>query len=424
LEAIANGQYEDHGNYYSDVEAIGLIRRTGPRRAVLTRAGVLFLSTKSEYRGDPPRAEYQLIRALYFSGFSHPARVEQTLSNKRQNLLRFLDTCVTTPGARAVLRNPKLLAIAEALPQFPGSLQSFLRLPVEQLEVLAELGETDFANLWSETNPPQGLGRLARKIAGDYSRAEERRAHFLMAMVLHEIRVDLIRRGRLFDELRIPAPFSNLITERDFLELADRYTDELRVVEEQGRILVFIRPDVLPVPTAPTVTVVGVRAPSHRPRRQRSTTGRLRQVSTRRRVIEAALGKEAEDYVERMILAPRYGNRLMRVGHTDRESAPLADRNLPGADFYLTGSSSLDGSRFFEIKSSTGKIPTTITITRTEYLRAKKCQVDGLPYEIYIVVFLLPEDPPKVLHIPNFAEIASRLRIDQLVSFELLIDFS
>ncbi|MDO8730371.1 MAG: hypothetical protein Q7J69_04215 [Candidatus Omnitrophota bacterium] len=424
MEAIKAGRHEAHGNYYSDVEALGLIKRTNPRQAVLTKAGTSFLGTKREHRDDPARAEYELIRVLYFSGIAHPIRVEQTLSSKRQNLLRFLDACITTPGAKAVLRNPKLLAIAEALPQFPGSLQRFLRLPVDQLEALSELGETGFASLWSETASPQGLGRLSKKIAGDYSRAAERRLHFLMAMVLHEIRSDLIRRGHLFDELQVPAPFSNLVTERDILALADKYTDELRVVEEQGRILVFLRPDVLPAPTAPTVSVVGIRTPGHRLRSPRRVTGRLRQTNTQRRMIEVALGKEAEDYAEKMILAPRYGNRLVRVGHTDRENAPLADGDLPGADFYLTGSDSTRGLRFLEIKSSTGKIPSTIAITRMEYLRAKKCYSDGLPYEIYVIVFLQPEDPPRVLHIPNFSEIASGLTVDQLVSFELSLKHS
>ncbi len=424
LEAIANGQHQGHPNYYSDPETVGLIRRTGDREAALTRAGSLFLETKTEYREDPVRSEYELVRALYFSGISHPARVEQVLSEKRQNLLRFLEACITTPGARVLLRNPKLLAIAEALPQFPGSLQRFLRLPVDQLEEFAQLGEAGFASLWAETNPPPGLGRLAKKIGSDYSRAEERRLHFLMAMALHEIRVDLVRRGRLFDEFSIPEPYANLITERDILELAGNYTDEIRVIEEQGKVLVFLRPDVLPAPSRPRVSVVGVRTLGRRRRVQRTATGRLKQQNVRRRIMEVALAREAEDYAEKMLLGPDHGSRLIRVGHTDRENAPLADSELPGADFYLRNRDINRGVRFFEIKSAVRHLPSSITITKAEYLRAKKCHLEGIPYEIYVVVFLRPEDPPQVLHIPNFAEIASRLAIEELVSFEILIDLN
>lgn len=425
LEAIASGQHDDHPNYYSDPESLGLVRRNGRGMGVLTRAGRLFLDTKGTCQDEPARAEYELIRILYFSGINHSADADRFLTEKRQHLLVFLDACITTPAARMILREPKLLAIAEGLPRFPGSLQRFLRLRADDLNALGELGERGFSSLWREEASPAGLGRLAKKIGGDYTRAEIRRSHFLMAMLLHEIRTTLMRRGRLFDQLHIPAPFSNLITEEDVLELCHNYTDELRVMREEGKVMVFLRPDILPTPTAPRVRVIGIRTTRGRPRRTRRATGRVRTGSTGRRVTEAPLAKEAEDYIERMILRPKYRSKLVRVGHTDRESIPLADLELPGADFYVRRNGRQSrGAKYFEVKSAIGRPPASIRITRAEYRRAKKCHSDGLPYEVYVVVFLTPEQTPSVLRIRDFAAKASHLSLDDLSSIEIPIDVS
>lgn len=131
---------------------------------------------------------------------------------------------------------------------------------------------------------------------------------------------------------------------------------------------------------------------------------------------------EAEDYIERTILKPRHGKALVRVGHTDREFVLLSDGSIPGADFYVKEKNPKKGIRFYEIKSALNSVPASIRITRSEYMRAKKCHAVGLPYEIYIVVFLQSTAKPKVLHIPDFAAKAADLTLDHIVSFDIALD--
>jgi hypothetical protein len=421
LQDIADGGHRGHPNFYSDPESPGLIQRVS-NRGRLTKAGCLFLATAPACRNSPARAEFELIKILYYSGLPHRTAVDEFLDGKRQNLLRFLTDCHLSSNSEALLRSPNLLAIAEALARFSGALHRFLELQSEDLSALGALGEAGFKKLWSDTQPPAGLGRLARKIGADYTRAEDRRLHFLVAMVLNEIRQDLVRGGRLFDELRVPQPFSNLVTAKYLLAVHAAYTDEIRVADEEGRILVFLDPQVVASPAAPIITQIGIRVPMRHAGRRGAKKPKVRQPVARRRVIDAVLAKEAEDYIERTILKSKHGRALVRVGHTDREFVLLPDGAIPGADFYVTGKNHKKCIRFCEAKSALHSPPASIRITRGEYARARKCHTAGIPYEIYVVVFLDGATAPKVLHIPDFAAKAAGLTLDHVVSFDLALD--
>jgi hypothetical protein len=421
LREIAKGSHSDHPNFYSDPESLGLIERISGRGR-LTRAGELLLSTAPTLRTNPARAEFELIKILYYSGLSHRPAVDEFLNGKRQNLLRFLSDCHLTANSELLLQSPKLLAIAESLPRFPGALHRFLELRSADLTAIGALGEAGFSSLWNERQPPAGLGRLARKIGGDYTRAEERRLYYLVSMTLLEIRKDLLRSGRLFDEIRLPQPFSNLVTPAFLISVHAAYTDEIRIAEEDNRILVFLDPRVVTAPAVPTVTKIGIRVPKRHSGRKGSKEPKVRQPSTRQRMIDQVLAKEAEDYVERAILRPKHGRFLVRAGHTDREFVLLSDGFVPGADFYATEKNPKRGIYFYEVKSAINNAPASIRITRAEYTRAKKCHGEGLPYEIYIVIFLKTAPTPKVLHIPDFAAIAVGLTIDHVVAFDIALN--
>ncbi len=421
LNEIHDGSHSAHPNYYSDPESLGLVEKVGTRGR-LTRAGRQFLDTAPSCRNSPSRAEFELVKILYFSGLPRRPRVDEFLDGKRQNLLRLLSDCHLTSNSELLLKRPKLLAIAEALARFPGALQRFLEMRSSNLTDLEALGEGGFSRLWSEANPPIGLGRLVRKIGGDYTRAEERRLHFLIAMVLNEISQDLSRRGRLFDELRLPLPYSNLITPKYLLENHAAYTDDIRVAEEEGRILAFLNPQVVKVPAVPIVTQIGIRVPKRHAGRRGTKKVKVRQPTSRRRVIDLVMAKEAEDYLERTILKPKHGNALVRVGHTNRELQLLADGSTPGADFYVKKANSKKFLCFYEVKSALNSTPAAIRITRAEHSRAKECFAQGIPYEIYVVVFLQAVEMPKVLHIPDFATKANALALEHVVSFEIALD--
>lgn len=421
LQAIADGRQSDHPNFYSDSYSLGLSERVSGR-ARLTKTGIQFLATAVTCRSSPARAEFELVKALYYSGQRHGLVADEFLSRKRQNLLRFLTDCHLTSNSEQLLRSPKLLAIGEILARFPDALRRFLDLRRDDLLALEALGDAGFSKLWSETEPPPGLGRLVKKIGADYTRAEDRRLHFLMAMTLNEIRQALSRRGRLFDDLRIPQPFSNLVTPKYLLTVSAQYTDEIRIAEEGGQFLVFLNPQIVAAPAIPVVTQIGVRVPKRHAGRRGSRIPKTRSPVASRKVIDVALAKEAEDYIEHTVLRPEHGARLVRIGHTNLEFVLLTDEFIPGADFYVKGRDPSAGIRFFEVKSALHNVPASIRITRAEYNRAKSCHTAGILYEIYIVVFLQGAATPKVLHIPDFAAKAVELTLDGVVAFDVALD--
>src|SRR5437763_2349117 len=65
LHAIDQGISRPHGNYYSDPASIGLVE-SGRRARALTAAGVAYLRFRSTLRDDAARAEYELLKILYF----------------------------------------------------------------------------------------------------------------------------------------------------------------------------------------------------------------------------------------------------------------------------------------------------------------------------------------------------------------------
>ena len=418
LQDISDGVRRQHPNYLSDPESLGLVSRRGAD-VVLTPVGRQFLQTGAVVGDNPARAEYELIDLLYFAGNAHSASTREFLARKRQNLFQFLSLCHPSPTAALLLYNPKLLTIAEALVPFPGAVSRFLDLDRADLMRFERLGERGFTELWGENQPPAGLGRLARKIGADYTRAADRRLHFLMSMLLHVMRDSFMAAGASMAETTIPEPFSRLVTDADLIELSPAYAPDLGFASENGR-LVAIAGSLRSRGRAPGIIEIGVRTPAARARRG-AGGGRppvVREPSRRIILLDLVLAKNAEDYVERSILRPRYGNDLIRVGHTNLESIPLADGLLPGADFYVPGVG------FFEVKSSVGQRPPTFSITRTEYQRARKCHEERIPYELFVVGLVPGELTPHVYHIPRFAVKASELSINDLVAFDLATDYN
>jgi hypothetical protein len=301
-------------------------------------------------------------------------------------------------------------------------LYRFLRLRPADLEKFANLGEGRFSRLWHEDTPPAGLGRLARKIGSDYTRAEERRLHVLMAVLLNEVRADLTRRARAFDQLAMPEPFANLVSERDLISLHGKYSNDVRLVMEPGGMVAILSAAVVPVSSS-APAVIGIRTPRRRPGRGAPTSGAPREPTAQPRLIDMALAKEAEDYVQHSILEPQHGDRLVRVGHTALEFSPLADGAVPGADFYVRSPGSAREAAFYEVKSAATSKPPSIHVTRAEYDRAVKCHGVGTPYELFVVAFERRGGAPTVYRIPDFAARSANLSINYLIGFDLALDF-
>lgn len=425
LQRIADGEYKAHPNYIGDPASLGLVR-SGAREARLTPAGEAFLGTRAATAGNSARAEYALVKVLFFSNFAHTARTVEFLNNKRQNLIRFLSDCQVTPSTKLLLEIPQLLAVAESVAGFRGALRSFLQLPQTSLRELAALSDPRFQALWPLASPPNGLGRLATKIGGDFRRASERRLHFIIANLLLELRRQLIQQGLLYRRLEIPYPYANLVGEKQLLDLHSLYTDDVRIAEENGEIVIFLNPNTARLPaTVVTAINFGLRTPGTRSGGGRSApTGRVRTPAPARRILESALAREAEDYVQRVKLNPQFGHSLVRVGHTDREQVALADGLTPGADFYVKGGTDREGLRFVEIKSTLNSRPTQITITRAEYKRAVKCHENNIPYELYVVSFAVDRAEPQLYHMADFSSKAATLGFQDLSSFEVTIDLN
>ena len=161
---------------------------------------------------------------------------------------------------------------------------------------------------------------------------------------------------------------------------------------------------------------------------RRSTTGNARSGSRTSRVrpdvtesvnVDAPRSSEAEDWVEDR-LRKMYGQDLVqRYGHTDAETIPIADGFLPGADLIVLDPSSRAPQCFVEVKSSSGSVPRSIRLTATELQRARKCAIDEIPYDIWIVVFNNALVDASIVH--GFEKDAALLTIEDAVSVELQI---
>ena len=135
--------------------------------------------------------------------------------------------------------------------------------------------------------------------------------------------------------------------------------------------------------------------------------------------IQAPRSSEAEDLVEN-VLRTRYAGRcIRRIGHTGLERVSLNDGFLPGADLIVEDPQTHLPERFAEVKSSSDTMPTSVHLTASELQRAKKCAADGVPYDIWIVVF--GTSLPTATIIPNFERDALTLTIDELVGVEIRV---
>lgn len=388
LENISNGQLGAHGNFTSDPASIGLVDNS-VAPPVLTSAGKEFFSYKSTLYGDPARAEYQLLKILYFSNHAHSAKVQGVLASRMEYLLDVLRQFGLY--RQEFLAQPSLLVIAELIASFPNALPKFVTFPAEDLLHLAQLSEENFKALCTGDDYPAGLARLCNRIAGDYTRAQERRLHHIVSMALLTI-ASLIPPGGT-TVLRVPAPYSNLLTKRDIFNLHATYTSDLAVWFDGVSYLV----------STSISPAVATRAEDIQPhggmlRPKKETARTVRRVSAtdssrnKRRaaqqeqitVINPLLSEDAEDFAERELLRPMHGAQIIRAGHRIGETMPLPDGLVPGADFYLVDD---DGTptEFIEVKCISGGLPANISLTHAEYLRVCKCVAEGIPYGILLV---------------------------------------
>lgn len=393
LDEINNGVFEDRGNFLSDPAAFGLVdRSTNP--ATLTGEGQELLSYRITLRDDPAQAEYQLLKILYFGGHAHTAGVQDFLNQKRTHLLSVLQQF---GRRRVVLDQPSLLVVAEYIGSFPGALQRFLALSDQDLTRLVELGDEAFGSLCSNAHFTQGLAFLCGKIGGEYRRAQDRRLHQIISMALLEIAQAVPAGGTM--PLMVPAPYSNLLTAKDIFDRHTNYTSDVSVWFDGVSYQVSTSMVLAPVPGAalpilhnaqlqPQVArPVGTgQAPAnHRDRRKRRGAT---QVQTR--VINPLLSEAAEDYVENTFLRDDYGDNLLRVGHRRGETLSLPDGMVPGADFYVIDAAA-NPTAFIEVKGIVGEPPADISLTRAEYLRARRCVERGLPYRLILVDIAIPQ---------------------------------
>jgi len=423
LSDIDCGVHRTHGNYYSDPQSLGLINTTGPASAVLTLAGHEFLDTAQFYYDDPARAEYALNKILYYGGHTLSRHAGIFLDSKRHNLNEFLRKCRPTPNTRLVLDDDRLLTIAEILSSFGLALESFLLLDQTYLVAFAELGERGFNLLLQGVSVSQGFVNLARRIAGDYTRASVRRRNYLLAHLFLSLRSQLVSSGSQYLQLAIPYPYANLLTERTAYEEVSRFTDDITIEPEAGGFIVFLREIVStqPMPIAPSIRTIQLAARRPRTRIPRTTAP----AGTRPRAaepyyVEAPLTIEAENYVERTLRAD-YGDAVWRVGHTQAETVPLSDGLLPGADIIVRDQTG-EATRYVEVKSARGDLPPSIRLTAAEYTRALKCSADNIPYDLYVVSFPERQLAPSVSLLSDFQVAISGLTINELLSMEIRIE--
>jgi len=392
LYDIDRGIARAHGNYFSDPASVGLVDRSA-RPYLLTPAGRAFLSFRRALHEDQARAEYELLRILYFGGYNHQPSVQQFLASKRGQLFAVLDQFAPWPTRHLFLTHPRLLVVAELIAGFPGAIPRLLALPERHLLDMAALGEHGFANLCSGQGFTRGLARLCRRIGSDYTRAEERRLHYVVSMALLAI-LQTVPRHRAV-QLRVPPPYCNLLTEMDVYNRHAHYTTDMSVwfdgVNFQVSSSLATPPGAPLPPPAPLqfVTILpqiatpsgtGSAPANHQSRRARRGARRT-QVNI---ILDPVLSERAEDVAEERILRPQHGPQLVRVGHRRGETIALPDGIVPGADFYVIDASS-EPIEFTEVKSVSGNPPFDVALTRAEYLRAVRCAAAGTPYRLVLV---------------------------------------
>ncbi len=134
---------------------------------------------------------------------------------------------------------------------------------------------------------------------------------------------------------------------------------------------------------------------------------------------QAPRASEAEDWVEQRALQIYPDRCIRRIGHTSLELVALDDGYLPGADLIVLDALGRQPERFIEVKSAVGSFPSSIRLTASELQRAKRCAADGLPFDIWVIVF--DESPPSASVISNFEQDSVNLTIDDLVSLDIQV---
>ncbi|MGO8810992.1 MAG: hypothetical protein ACLQJF_16155 [Candidatus Sulfotelmatobacter sp.] len=425
LHEINQGLTRAHGNYFSDPASIGLVDRSTARPRVLTQAGQAYLTFRNSLRNNPLRGEYELLKILYFSAYQNPDIVEQHLAEKRDHLFSALAQFTPTPSRQVFLVHPRLLVVAELISGFPGAIGRLIRLPEADLLALDSLGEKGFTDLCDGPGFPTRVSRLCRRIGSDYTRGEERRLHYLVSMALLTIAQGLPV-GRA-TTLTVPLPFANLLTEIDIYNLHAQYTSDINVWFDGVNFRVSSSLGVLPAapPHVPVllqlVTLEPQRetpggtgsAPTTDPSRRRRRAAKRTEVTV---VIDTVISERAEDVAEELILRPRHGVQLERVGHRAGETIALPDGMVPGADFYVLDATNKP-IEFIEIKSVTGAPPFEISLTRAEYLRALRCAQAGLPYRLVLV------DVSSAIfyEISQFASSLASLQLSEAIRFVIKV---
>ena len=424
LHDINRGRSRAHGNYFSDPATIGLVDASA-RPRVLTQAGQAYLGFRATLRNNPPRSEYELLKIIYFSGYQQPGVVRGFLAEKRNHLASTLEQFTPTPSRQVFLTHPRLLVVAELISGFPGAIPGLIRWPERDLLDLDGLGEEGFKSLCDGPHFPPGLRRLCRRIGSDYTRAEERRLHYLVSMALLTIG-GTVPSGRGVP-LTVPLPFANLLTEIDIYTLHAQYTSDVNVWFDGVSFQIsssFGAPRGIP-PAVPTLLqAVALRAqtgapagigsapPTDHSRRARWAARRTRLAI----VIDPVLSERAEDLAEERVLQAQYGARLIRAGHRSGERIALPDGMVPGADFYVLNDANAP-VEFVEIKSVVGNLPFEVVFTRAEYLRALRCAQSALAYRLILVDIA----SARFYEVSHFGACLAALQLSEAIQFSFQI---
>lgn len=420
LDDINRGIYRRHGNFYSDPASIGLVDNS-VRPRVLTPAGQAFLSYKPSLYNNPLRAEYQLIKILYFDGYTHNLSVQKFLTEKRNHMLNVLSHFFYSPARRLFLQNPRLLVIAELIANCQGAVSKLLNLSQQDLLAFNDLGENGFKTLCSGAGCLPGINRLCWRIGNDYTRGEERRLHYIISMALLYIAQSISHNHA--STLAVPPPFSNLLSELDIYTIHSSYTSDI-IIWFDGTSYQVSSSLAIPYPTKPVVQFLTLQPQTRLPegtssaaandlRRRKKRTAKPTKTAV---IIDQVASERSEDFIENHILRPRYGAQLIRVGHCIGEIISLPDGMVPGADFYVTNDKG-DPIEFIEVKSISGNPPTDVSLTRAEYLRARHCAKNNIPYRLILVNLTNGQ----IYEISDFIPIIVNMTISDVIQFTVRV---
>lgn len=420
LDEINRKIYYRHGNFYSDPASIGLVDDS-TRQRVLTQAGQAFLSYKSSLYNDPSRAEYQLIKILYFSGYTHSSTVQRFLKEKRDHMLNVISQFSYSPVYRLFLQKPRLLVIAELIANYQDAIPRLLKLPQQDLLALNDLGESGFKTLCSGTSFLPGLSRLCRRIGNDYTRGEERRLHYIMTMALLDIAQSISPTHA--STLVVPPPFSNLLNELDIYTIHSLYTSDI-IIWFDGTSYQVSSSLAIPYPTKPEVLSLALQPQAGLPKGTSDAAAndlkrrkkRVAKPTKSTVIIDQIASERSEDFVGDNILYPKHGTQLVRVGHRTGEIISLPDGMVPGSDFYVINDNG-DPIEFIEVKSISGNPPVNVSLTRAEYLRACYCAKNNIPYRLILVNLASGQ----VYEISDFISIIAVMTLSEVIQFTVRV---